>query len=56
MKRILHDRDAMHSFIATGSLIAIGYGLHGIYAPLAPLGIGSLLLYGIIHARTQPGD
>lgn len=46
--------DTTHSLIAAGSLAAIGYGLWAIYAPLCPLVLGSLLLTGIIFARTRP--
>lgn len=48
--------DTLHTVIAVASLVAIGYGLHSIYAPLCPLLIGTLLLVAVINARRQPID
>lgn len=45
-------RDTIHGACLVASVSAIGYGLWAIFPPLAPLGIGALILTGIIYART----
>jgi uncharacterized membrane protein YgdD (TMEM256/DUF423 family) len=45
-------RNAIHTLLAVLSLVLIGLGLWFVYWPLCPLAIGSLLLAGIIYART----
>jgi hypothetical protein len=49
----LITRDGVHTVIALGSLVAVGWGLHAIWWPLCPLVIGSLLLAAVVYARTR---
>ncbi len=53
MLALLLSRDALHTYVAAGSLLGIWWGLAQTSRPLASVVVSSLFLAGIIYARTR---
>lgn len=52
--RLLLSRDALHTYIAALSLYGVWCGLAEIHRPSAMVAVSSLLLSGVVYARTRP--
>ena len=48
------SRDKVHTIVAVSSLVLIGIGAWMAWPPLCPLFLGSLLMAGVVYARTRP--
>lgn len=48
----MNIRETVHTIVATGSLLAIAVGAWWVSPPAALIVVGSLLLSGVIYART----
>ncbi len=49
----LVSRDMLHTYFGAGALAGIGYGLDQMHRPTAIVVVSSLLLAGIVYARTR---
>lgn len=49
----LFSRNMMHTYLGASSLAGIGYGLDQMHRPTAIVAVSSLVLAGIVYARTR---
>ncbi len=53
LARLLLSRDALHTYAGAGSLYGIWWGMAQVHRPSAWILISSLLLCGVVYARTK---